>query len=187
MNLWISNNTQTRNIFEFNLQVFQKNTFRKLLICDQQYQSHSQLQDLVLFAKTEATIHELIDNTSQIWSVTMKRSSRSTGEIQKLVSELNLSERILSEDVDGCTENTVNKAWKCIERHRSMMDIFKQSNRKLSMNTGSNFVKKRTSRLSLGTSIKFPVEAFTAENSTEFSNPDLFSELYPMAYTSACE
>jgi len=55
----------------------------------------------------------------------------------------------------------------------------------LSMNTGSNFIKKRSSRLSLAPSIKFPVEAFTAENSTDFSNPDLYSELYPMAYSSA--
>lgn len=125
----------------------------------------------------------------------MRRRSRSSDEIKKLSDELDLSEEILSENVDGVEESTVNKAWTCIERHARLLDVFKTSRRNIGNNQiGNNFVKKKRlsrtpsrTRLSLTSSINFPIEAFTAENSTEFSNPDLFSEVYPMAYVSACE
>ena len=51
-------------------------------------------------------------------------------------------------------------------------------------NNGSSIFRKSSSSAS---SIKFPINAFTVENSAEFCNPTLFAEVYSMAFISACK
>ncbi len=121
----------------------------------------------------------------------MKRS-RSSNDVPKLRRELNLSEEILSETVDGATEESIDNARKCIERHENFLDALRTANSKnnygaINKQIGSFFAKKNKlnsplkTRMSLTHSKKFPIDAFTAE----LSNPDLFSEVYPMAFLSA--
>ena len=52
-----------------------------------------------------------------------------------------------------------------------------------SFNNSSIFRKSSSS----ASSIKFPINAFTVENSAEFCNPTLFAEVYSMAFISACK
>ena len=124
----------------------------------------------------------------------MKRS-KSSDDVPKLRRELNLSEEILSETVDGATEESIDNARKCIESHENLLDALKTANSKnnnvaINEQIGSFFAKKNRSsmlnspaktRMSLTHSNQFPIDAFTAE----LSNPDLFSEVYPMAFLSA--
>jgi hypothetical protein len=115
----------------------------------------------------------------------MRRRSRSSDEIEKLIGELDWSEEILSENVDGGNDRTVSRARGVIGRHASLIESFRASVRNI--NIGNKFAKKTRSSFTPVVQIKFPIEAFTTDNSTEFCNPDLFSEVYSMAYTSACE
>ena len=124
----------------------------------------------------------------------MKRS-RSSDAVQKLQRELNLSQEILSQTVDGATEESIEKARKCLERHENLLDALATANSKnnngaVEKQIGSFFGMKNRSpmlsspaktKMSLTHSTQFPIDAFTAE----LSNPDLFSEVYPMAFLSA--
>ena len=114
----------------------------------------------------------------------MIRRSRSSNEIEKLVGELDWSEEILSENVEGGTNDTVSKARSCIGRRSSLLHSIKTNCKKIDLaNNVTKNPRSSVPRLSLDRSIKFPAEAFARD----IRNPDLFSEVFSMAYTSACE
>ena len=115
----------------------------------------------------------------------MRRRSRSSDEIEKLIGELDWSEEVLSENVDGGNDRTVSRARRAVGQRASLLETFKTSVRNISI--VNNLVKKSRLSFTPGAPIKFPMKAFTTDNSTEFSNPDLFSEVYSMTYLSACE
>ena len=139
----------------------------------------------------------------------MRRRSRSSDEIQKLSSELDWTEEIMNNTVLGGGDciGGVSRARSSIVRRRSMLsESFKKNHININLNINNDndndngakllFSKNNGTRktisssntdLTLTSSIKFPLEAFTVDNSTEFRNPDLFSEVYSMAYISACE
>jgi hypothetical protein len=106
----------------------------------------------------------------------MRRRSRSSDEIEKLAKELDLSEEILSKNVVGGTDSTVSRARRSILDRSSLLDSLKT--------TCANFGKWPV-KTNLHSSIKFPMEAFSIDESSELDNPDLFTEVYPMTYISA--
>jgi hypothetical protein len=119
------------------------------------------------------------------------RKSRSSDEIDKLSSELSWSEKGInssfvvvgrggisnSGDRNTNTSRTRRRN-STIERNKSvLLNSFNNNN-------GSSIFRKSSS---LASSIKFPINAFTVENSAEFYNPTLFAEVYSMAFISACK
>ena len=121
----------------------------------------------------------------------MRRRSRSSDGIQKLSSELDWSEEIINNTVFGGADGGVSRNRSSIGRRKSMLIESFKNNYNNNDNSSSLFFNKNngatTTRLRLGSSIKFPLEAFTVDSSTEFYNPDIFSEVYSNAYISACE
>ena len=142
------------------------------------------------------------------------KKSRSSDEIEKLSSELSWStqgingsfvvverggiigsgggERNPDPDPDPST-NTNTSAVKNTNTNTNTSKIRRRNStiaRRKSVllnsfnNNGSSIFRKSSSSAS---SIKFPINAFTVENSAEFCNPTLFAEVYSMAFISACK
>jgi hypothetical protein len=118
------------------------------------------------------------------------RKSRSSDEFEKLSGELTWSEQGINSSfvvvgrggiTSGGDRNTntskTRRRNSTIERHKSV--LLSSFN-----NNGSTIFRKSSS---LASSIKFPFNAFTVENSAEFCNPTLFAEVYSMAFISACK
>lgn len=112
----------------------------------------------------------------------MIRRSRSSNEIEKLVGELDWSEEILSENIECGTNDTVNRARSCIGRRANLLYSIKTNCKNIDLaNNVTKNPRSSVTRLSPDSSIKFPAEAFARD----IRNPDLFSEVFSMAYTSA--
>jgi len=126
------------------------------------------------------------------------RKSRSSDEIEKLSSELSWSTQgingsfvvverggISSSGGDRNTNTNTNTNTSKIRRRNSTIERRKSVLLNSFTNNGSSIFNKISS--SLASSIKFPINAFTVENSAEFCNPTLFAEVYSMAFISACK
>jgi hypothetical protein len=126
------------------------------------------------------------------------RKSRSSDEIEKLSSELSWSEQAginssfivvgrggINGGGDRNTNTNTNTNTSKTRRRNSTIERRKSVLLNSFNNNGSSIFNKKSS--SLASSIKFPINAFTVENSAEFCNPTLFAEVYSMAFISACK
>ena len=121
---------------------------------------------------------------------TMRSRSRSFNDVEEFIDELNWSEEILTKNIDEGDLNTISRARQCIRRRVRLLDSIRTSCRNINADIGKTFAKitnRTDTGLTLASSIKFPIEAFTVDNSDEFCNPNIFHEVYPMAYISACK
>ena len=120
----------------------------------------------------------------------MRSRSRSFNDVEEFIDELNWSEEILTKNIDEGDFNTISRARQCIKRRVRLLYSIKTSCRNINTDIGKTFAKitnRTDTGLTLASSIKFPIEAFTVDNSDEFCNPNIFHEVYPMAYISACK
>ena len=119
--------------------------------------------------------------------------SRSSDAVPKLERELNQSQRMLSGNLEGETEESIEEAQEVVKRHSAMLDVLTTNFKR-----GSHKVNKRISSVLRRSSIfarwsmlttppktslteQFPIDTFAGD----LTNPDLFSEVYPMAFLSA--
>lgn len=122
--------------------------------------------------------------------------SRSSDAVPKLERELNQSQRMLSGNLEGETEESIDNAREVVKRHSAMLDVlttnFKRGGHKVNKRISSAFSNKRRSSIFARSSIlmtppktplteQFPIDTFAGD----LTNPDLFSEVYPMAFLSA--
>ena len=111
--------------------------------------------------------------------------SRSSDAVPKLERELNQSQRMLSGNLEGETEESIEEAREVVKRHSAFKRGSHKVNKRISSVLRRSSIFARWSMLTTPpkTSLteQFPIDTFAGD----LTNPDLFSEVYPMAFLSA--